>query len=225
MCRLFSGTVQIPAPELPNPALGPWVGKLGGLICPTAVGPSYLLPCNYTASISHSGSKGRSKAKGPPKPGIPHSQLLVFIGEGQEIPCILPPQSLPSDPHHVLSALQDRWDMETGIPPGFLECITRLGRVLMGLGQPMAVQAQPGRLYSHSSVPASVAVPCCSYAPCRTQQCGAKPRLFLHPFSPAPALPFPVGKADSSPGSHWDPCSGLGLRPGQLQAGLFAAQD
>lgn len=31
---------------LPNPAMGPWVRKLGCLTSPTAAGPSYLLPCN-----------------------------------------------------------------------------------------------------------------------------------------------------------------------------------
>lgn len=55
---------------LHNPALGPWVRKLRGLTCPTAAGPSYILPCNYPASISHSGSKGRSRAK----PRVPQSQ-------------------------------------------------------------------------------------------------------------------------------------------------------
>lgn len=44
-------------------------GPLGGFTCPTAGGPSYLLPCNYRASISHSGSKGRSRAK----PRVPQS--------------------------------------------------------------------------------------------------------------------------------------------------------
>lgn len=102
----------------------------------------------------------------------------------------------------VLPARQDRWDMDTGAPPTFWG-IARLGRVLIGLGQPLAVQAQPGCLYSHSSVPASLAVPCCSHAPCRTQRCGAKPGLFLHP--PNSAL-NPMGKADSSPRSRWDPC-------------------
>lgn len=57
-----------------------------------------------------------------------------------------------------------------------------------GPGAATAVQAQPRSLYSHSSVHASLAVPCCSHAPCRTQQCGAKPGLFLHPLNRAPAL-------------------------------------
>lgn len=77
--------------------------------------------------------------------------------------------------------------MDTAVPPTFWG-ITRLDRVLMGLEQPLAVQAQPRSLYSHSSVHASLAVPCCSHAPCRTQQCGAKPGLFLHPLNRAPAL-------------------------------------
>lgn len=77
--------------------------------------------------------------------------------------------------------------MDTRAPPT-LWGIARMGRAPMGLGQLLAVQAQPRRLYSHSSVPASLAVPCCSHAPCRIQQCGAKPGLFLHPPNPAPTL-------------------------------------
>lgn len=100
---------------------------------------------------------------------------------------MLPQQSLPVAHTTVLPALQDGWDMNTGAAPTF-RGMARLGRVLMGLEEPMAVQAQPGHLYSHSSVPASLAMPCCSHAPCRTQQCGDKPELFLHPPNPAPDL-------------------------------------
>lgn len=45
--------------------------------------------------------------------------------------------------------------------------------------------------------------------------------LFLH--LPNSAL-NPMGKADSSPGSHWDPCPGLGLRPGHGTARTAAGR-
>lgn len=121
------------------------------------------------------------------------------MGEGQETSCTLLPRSLPGDLHHCAASTAG-W-MGHGHWSSTNWGIARLGRVLISLGQPLAVQTQPGHLYSHSSVPASLVVPCCSHAPCRTQQCGAKPGMFLYPPNPL----NPMGKADSSPGSHWDP--------------------
>lgn len=104
---------------LHNPALGPWVRKLRGLTCPTAAGPSYILPCNYPASISHSGSKGRSRAK----PRVPQS-LASHIpncwcswGKDRKHPAHSSPGPFLVTCTTVLPALQDGWDMDTGAPP------------------------------------------------------------------------------------------------------------
>lgn len=101
----------------------------------------------------------------------------------------------------------------------------RLGRVLTGLGQLLAVQAQPRCLYSHSSVPASLAVPHCSYAPCRNQQCGAKPGLFLH----LPTLLQLCSKShekgrQAAQDPTGIPASWLGLRPGHGAARIAAGR-
>lgn len=197
MCRLFSGPVQAPAPELlPNPGLGRW-----GLTCPRAVGPSYLLPCNYTASISHSGSKGRSRAK----PMVPQS-LASHIpncwcswGKDRKHPAHSPQSPFPVAHTTVLPALQDGWS-----------CIHFSGHSQAGQSSDgfEAAAGSPGPRW----VPVLTLLSPCQSGNALLQPCSLQdPAVWRQATAVSPpsqscssSVLNPMEKADSTPGSHWD---------------------
>lgn len=72
----------------------------------------------------------------------------------------------------------------TWSPASFLGCTARQGRVLLGLGQQLAVLTPPRCPHSHSSVPTSPAASRCSRAPHRTLWGRAGSGLFFHPPKP-----------------------------------------
>lgn len=130
----------------------------GGSTCPIAAGPSFLPPFNYRAFLSHPSSRGRSGAEQSPKPGTFPAAAGGLRWGDREHPALLPHSTFLVPCTTVLPDTWDRGDTDTATaawsPTSFLGCAARLGRVLLGLGQPLAVLAQPACPHSHSSVPA-----------------------------------------------------------------------
>lgn len=95
------GTAEAPAPELPSPALGPGVRELGAQPAPQQLDLPTCFPASTQppSPILMAGERAE-QSQGPAKPGTPHAQLLVALGEGQKTSCTLTPWPLPSALHH-----------------------------------------------------------------------------------------------------------------------------
>lgn len=220
----FRDSTSYSTRTLPSPALGPPCGELGAQLAPEQLDlPSSLSSTTEPSSPILAAGEGVEQSRAP-KPGTPPSQLLVVLGGGTEnilhsyptapSQCPAPPCCLAhgTDGTQTLQLLLGAPPASWSVQPG---CT---GRVLLGLGQLLAVLAQPACPHSHSSVPAGpqsveLSQDCSSTRPALHQLC-SKPCGAGGRQRRVPPGSLPQG---------WDPACRCPV-PGQPQAGLFPAQ-